>query len=56
MEPYDKVKVDLSWVNDIYFDTKDDTITASVFVEPLVMFCKEILEKYENNTEDEASG
>lgn len=55
MEPYDKVKVDLSWVNDIYFDTEDDTVTAGVFVEPLVMFCKEMLEKYESNTEDEAS-
>ena len=55
MEPYDKVKVDLRWVNDIYFDTEDDTVTASVFVEPLVMFCKEMLEKYESNTEDEAS-
>lgn len=39
MKPYDKIKVDLSWVNDIYFDTEDDTVTANVFVEPLVMFC-----------------
>ena len=53
MEPYDKVKVDLSWVNDVYFDTEDDTVIASVFVEPLVLFCKEMLEKYEAGKEDE---
>lgn len=53
MKPCDKTKVDLSWVNDIYFDTEDDTVTASVFVEPLVMFCKEMLEKYEKDTERE---
>ena len=52
MEPYDKVKVDLSWVNDIYFDTEDDTVTANVFVEPLEMFCKEMLEKFEKDTEE----
>lgn len=55
MEPYDKVKVDLSWINDIYFDTEDDTVTANVFVEPLVLFCKEMLEMYEIDTKDEAS-
>lgn len=53
MKPYDKIKVDLSWVNDIYFDTEDDTVTANVFVEPLVMFCKEMLEKYEKGMEKE---
>lgn len=49
MEPYSKVKVDLSWVNDIYFNIEDDTVTANVFVEPLVMFCKEMLKKYERD-------
>lgn len=50
-EPYDRVKVDISWINDLYFDTEDDTIEASTFVEPLLIFCKEMLDKYESNTE-----
>lgn len=52
MKPYDKVKVDLSWINDIYFSAEDDTVTANVFVEPLVLFCKEMLERYENGEEE----
>jgi hypothetical protein len=47
MEPYDKVKVDLSWINDFYFDTEDDTVEATTFIEPLLLFCKEMIEKYE---------
>lgn len=53
MKPYDKIKVDLSWVNDIYFDTENDIVIASVFVEPLVLFCKEMLDRYEKDSEKE---
>lgn len=55
MKHYDKIKIDLSWVNDIYFDTEGDTVTASVFVEPLILFCKGMLERCEVDTEDEES-
>lgn len=47
MKPYDKVKVDLSWVNNICFDTEDDTVEATTFIEPLLLFCKEMIEKYD---------
>lgn len=45
-EPYDTVKIDLSWLNRLTVD-EYDTITAEVFVEPLLLFCQEMLEKYE---------
>ena len=48
MELHDKVKVDLSWVNDISFDTEDDTVEATTFIEPLLFFCQEMIEKYGN--------